>query len=215
MIRTAIAIAAAAGVASAGIEITETWTGLSGEDGTQDWIEVTYYGPGTFDTGTIYYDDSSASVADGGLLDSFILSNGESAVFLLDTAPVDDLTYSTAIEEFTAIWGPVLNLGHTNGGGGLGQSGDEAYLLDAANNILDVLAYAASGDLATFEKLGGITRLSVLGENGAYESNPFFNDNLGLPDDTATLIGSPGAVPAPATVALLGLAGLGAASRRR
>jgi len=51
--------------------------------------------------------------------------------------------------------------------------------------------------------------------NGAYESNAFFNDNLGLPGDQATLIGSVGTVPTPGSAALLLTGGLVGLRRRR
>ncbi|MEZ6191750.1 MAG: lamin tail domain-containing protein [Phycisphaerales bacterium] len=204
-----------AATAQANLQITEAWTGLSGEDGTGDWIEITNFGAGPIDTGIYYYDDDSASVASGGQLDSFILAPGESAIFLID-GPADGVTYATAIEEFLAIWGPVANVGLTNGGGGLGQGGDVINLLDAANNVIDSLAYASSGDLATFDDSDGdgIAPLSVLGVNGAYASATFFNDNLNLPNDQATLIGSPGVVPEPASLLLAGLGGLVLMNRR-
>jgi MYXO-CTERM domain-containing protein len=212
-----LALTGTALAGTAGIQITETWTGMSGEDGTADWIEVTYFGAGTFDTGSLFYDDASADIADGGQLDSFLLSNGQSAIFLLDVQATASDIYANAIEEFIAIWGPVSNVGYTNGGGGLGQGGDSANLLDAAGNVLDSLSYASSGDTATFEKLNGVTRLSVLGENGAYSSAEFFNDNdaFGAGVFFGSLVGSPGVVPAPAGVALLGLGGFAAARRRR
>lgn len=209
---------AATGIAAAGVpgvQITEVFTGLSGEDGTQDWIEVTWFGAGTFDTAGLVYDDSNPSLANGGQLTSFILNTGESAVFLLSDIPVDDLAYNTALEEFAAIWGNVANVGLTNGGGNLGQGGDSANILDLNGNLVDSLAYEASGDLATFERVGAVIRLSVAGENGAYTSAEFFNDNLGLPNDTATLVGSPGLIPAPAALAVLGMGGIAAGRRRR
>jgi len=212
-----IALIAAAGSAFAGIEITETWAGLSGEDGTADWIEVTYYGAGTFDTGTIWYDDESLDINDGGQLDSFVLANGESAIFMQDTEASDDATYTDSIEEFMAIWNYSGNIGFTNGGGGLSQNGDTAALLDASSNVLDSLTYDSSlgGDTATIEKLNGVIRQSVLGENGAYASDEFFNDNGAFDDNLGSIVGSPGVVPAPAGLALLGLGGLAAARRRR
>ncbi len=213
---TAIALAATAAFAAADVQITEIWTGLSGADGTEDWIEVTWNGQGTFDTGSIFYDDSSADLGAAGQLDSFILSSGESAIFLLDADPANGAAFATAIEEFLAIWGNVSNVGYTNGGGGLGQGGDTANLLDAAGNVLDSLSYDASGDIATFEKVNGVTRLSVLGENGAYSSDQFENTNGVFGAETfGSLIGSPGVVPAPAGAALFGLGGLAAARRRR
>lgn len=210
------ALTAAATAGTSGLQITELWTGLPGEDGTADWIEITWTGPGTLDTGTLFYDDSNPSVANGGQLDSFILNSGESAIFLQDSGPSDDL-FANAIEEFIAIWGNVSNVGYTNGGGGLGQGSDSANLLDAAGNILASLAYDSSGATATIEQLNGVVRQSVLGENGAYTSAEFFNDNDAFGNGVffGSLVGSPGVVPAPAAFALLGLGGLTAARRRR
>ena len=216
----AITLASIAGIATAGtsgLEITELWAGMSGEDGTADWIEVTWNGVGTFDTGSIFYDDSSADINDGGQLDSFILNSGESAIFLLESAPSDEL-FGSAIEEFLAIWGNVANVGYTNGGGGLGQGADSANLLDAAGNILASLAYASSGNPATIEQVNGVVRESVAGENGAFASAEFFNDNdaFGSGVFFGSIVGSPGfVVPAPAGAALLGLGGLAATRRRR
>ncbi|MEM1331390.1 MAG: hypothetical protein AAGG07_12610 [Planctomycetota bacterium] len=222
------ALAAVAGTASAGapisFQITEAFVGLSGEDGTSDWFEITNTGANSFDTGILFYDDSSPSLGSAGQLDSFVLATGESAVFLIDSDPADDVTYTTSIEEFLAIWALSagdINLGLANGGGGLGQGGDEVNVGINDGGSLDVLATLVtepgqSGLLQTIEQLtNGTTNNSVLGLNGAFESNPFFNDNLGLPNDTAILIGSPGVIPAPASAALLGLGGLAAARRRR
>ncbi len=191
-------------MAAIDLQITETWTGLSGEDGTADWIEVTNFGTTPADTGNYWYDDNGPNIGDGGNLDSFVLNQGETAIFLLDTAPADDVTYTTAVEEFTAIWGSVANVGHTNGGGGLGQGGDSANLMLGDGTVIDTLAYASSGDFETFEKIGGTVQLSVDGVNGAYESAQFFNDNIGpSPDFLVTMVGSPGAVPEPASILLL------------
>lgn len=216
---TVAALALLAGSAGAQWAITESWTGLDGEDGTVDWIEVTWLGAGFGDTGTLYYDDVNPSLGSAGQLDSFTLGQGESAVFLIDSEPADDDTYSTAAEEFTAIWGAIKYLGQTNGGGGLGQGGDEVHIgLNNGGTFQGIasLIYNLSGDLFTFEQLTpGTVVNSTDGVNGAYESNPFFNDNLGLPNNTAVLVGSPGAIPAPGVAGLFGLAGLAAARRRR
>ncbi|MEM9064074.1 MAG: lamin tail domain-containing protein [Planctomycetota bacterium] len=210
-----IAIAIAAGSASAQLSITEVYTGLSGEDGTVDWIEVTNTGLTQIDTGNFFFDDSNPSLGSGGQLDSFILNAGESAIFLLDGDAADDVTFNDSITEFLAIWGNIANVGLTNGGGNLGQGSDSANILDSTGNIISTLSYAAGGQLMTTENGPDGLRLSVLGENGAFESNAFFNDNLSLPGDSAVLIGSPGAVPTPAGVALLAPAALALTSRRR
>lgn len=214
---TVAMIVAATGTASAQWAVTEVFTGLSGEDGTQDWIEVTWLGAGTGDTGSLIYDDSNPNVGNAGTLDSFVLGTGESAVFLLDTVAVDDLLFADAITEFEAIWGVTGNIGYTNGGGALGQGSDSANIgVDNAGSFDTIasLSYSAGGQLETTQQLGGTVSLSVLGQDGAFESNPFFNDNLGLPGDTATLVGSPLAIPAPASIALLALGGVIARRQR-
>ncbi|MFG0246387.1 MAG: hypothetical protein ACF8MF_10120 [Phycisphaerales bacterium JB052] len=220
----ALTIAAIAGfgaIATAGpaaLQITEAFVGLSGEDGTQDWFEVTNISNSTIDTGNYWYDDDSATVADGGQLDSIMLGAGESMIFLVsdDNSASDDDTYSSAIEEFQSIWNYSGLIGLTNGGGGLGQSGDSIFLLLGDDTVLtsQEVPGALSGALSSIDFVNG-PALSTLGVNGAYESNAFFNDNLGLPNDSATLIGSPGSVPTPGSVALLAIAGLTGARRRR
>ncbi len=216
---TAIGMAfAPAAVAAIDLQVTEAFNGLSGEDGTVDWIEITNFGDTVADTANYWYDDDSQTIADGGNLDSFLLGQGESAVFLIDTAPADDVTYLTASEEFTAIWGAVSNLGQTNGGGGLGQGGDTITLLDGTDTIIHSLTYtgAEGNQLQSTEQLGDPIRLSVLGENGAYESGQFFNDNIGpSPDFLVSMVGSPGAVPEPASLVLLCSGAICLLARRR
>jgi hypothetical protein len=218
-IATIAGLSAIAQAGAANIQITESFVGLSGEDGTQDWFEVTNIGNSAIDTGMFIYDDDSADVLDGGQLDSFILGAGQSMIFLIsdDNSAVDDITYASAIAEFQSIWNYNGLIGLTNGGGGLGQGGDAINLFLASDSSFVTMAEtpgALSGGLSTIDYVNGTT-LSMLGVNGAYESNAFFNDNLGLPNDSATLIGSPGTVPAPSAAALLALGGLLGARRRR
>ena len=218
-IATIAGLSAIAQAGAAGVQITESFVGLSGEDGTQDWFEVTNIGNSAIDTGMFIYDDDSADVLDGGQLDSFILGAGQSMIFLIsdDNSAVDDITYASAIAEFQSIWNYNGLIGLTNGGGGLGQGGDAINLFLASDSSFVTMAEtpgALSGGLSTIDYVNG-TALSMLGVNGAYESNAFFNDNLGLPNDSATLIGSPGTVPAPSAAALLALGGLLGARRRR
>lgn len=210
----AFALLAVAGTTFAqNIQITEAYTGLSGPDGTEDWIEITWFGQGTLDTATLAYDDSSADFAVAGVLDSFILNTGESAVFLVDTND------ASAVAEFTSIWGTGINVGLANGGGALGQGGDTITIFDA--NTQDILLSvdspaALSGNLPTIEYVNGVAQASVNGVNGAYNSATFVNENFGFPNDEVFLIGSPGsAVPAPGAAVLAAAAGLAAARRRR
>lgn len=215
-------IAAAGSVASANLTITELYAGMSGEDGTLDWIEVTNTGNSSMDTGIFYYDDENPSINDGGLLDSMTLGAGESAIFLIsdDNVASDDVLYSSAIQEFNSIWNYTGQIGLTNGGGNLGQGGDGAFLLSgtSGSEVIESSAVFSSGfeNLnATIDFTSGSAMLSVLGLNGAYESESFFNDNLGLPGDQATIIGSVGLVPTPGSASLLIIGGLVGMHRRR
>ena len=88
---TLIALAGLASAATADLTVTELFTGLSGEDGTADWIEVTNTGTGTIDTGDFFYDDDSADINDAGQLDSILLGAGQSAIFLEDDEPSDEV----------------------------------------------------------------------------------------------------------------------------
>ncbi len=219
---TLAAIALAGTTASANLAITEVYAGMTGEDGTQDWIEVTNLGSTAIDTGSFYFDDESRSIDDGGLMDSYLLGAGESAIFIIsdNDEANDDVTYSSAIAEFAAVWNYAGFIGLTNGGGNLSQNGDEAVLMTgtAGNEVIEASAAFGSGFAntgATMDFLSGSPVDSVLGVNGAYESNLFFNDNLGFPGDMTSLVGSVGTIPTPGSVALILACGLVGARRRR
>jgi hypothetical protein len=223
MIRSAIlvSIAAMAGSASAqGFAVTEFYVGITGEDGTNDWFEITNTGAGVLDTGTLFWDDDAPTLASGGQLDSILLQPGESAVFLIAntlTSLEDSSAQNAApdvITQFTNVWGPVANVGITNGGGNLSQNGDSINFLDGLGSVILSVPFVGANvsGTATTDNVSGFA-LSQVGVNGAYVSNGFFNDNIG-PGFGYTLIGSPGVIPAPASAALLGLAGLTAARRR-
>ncbi len=202
--------------ASAQLEITEVYVGLDGEDGTDDWVEITNVGGTTITAaaGDYFYDDESMSIIDGGPIPAFTLDPNQSLVILV-SSDADQ----AAFQAFSAVWGPGKRVTAT-GGGGLSQSADTVYLLDSSNGVVDSYDYVGADvydplfpELATVDVFsGGVP--SEIGVNGAYESTPFFNDNLGLPNDEATLVGSPGTVPEPATAALLGLGGLAMLRRR-
>lgn len=207
---TAAALAASA-FASVDFKITEVYIGLSGPDGTEDWIEVTNFGTTAGDTGTLIYDDESLSIADGGALDSFILQPGESAVFLIDSGAAEVAT-------FQSVWGTGATVGTTADGGGLSQSGDTAALLDNVGNVIDAVTYDNSFNdvFATIDATNNPSLVaSQIGVNGAYESNPFFNDDFGTPPEfQITLVGSPGLIPEPTSLALLAVGALVALRRR-
>ena len=185
--------------------ITELWPGRSGPNATRDWFEVSNLGDTAIDTGDIAYDDSSADINVALVLPSFILEPGESAVFLIDIDP-DDPQFSNAGEEFLAVWDMFPADGNLNGGqadGGLsGSNPDAANLMDLNGTIIDTFSYVPDTDLddiGVLERTGEGSadhRPAVLGENGAFESQPF-NDGTGMEvvdenGDPILLIGSPG-----------------------
>lgn len=224
----AVALIAVAGLAQAqSFEVTEVYPGISGEDGTNDWFELVNTGAGVLDTGTLFWDDEGPSAASGGQLDSFLLQPGEIAIFVIApnlTAFEDDSPENAAadvIEQFRNVWGNVANVGITNGGGNLSQNGDTINLsIDGGLTFPFSLtfgnAFANTG--ATIDNVAGLTD-SVVGVNGAYVSNSFYNNNdpfgTGNLSEQETLIGSPGVIPTPGAAGLLGLAGLAAVRRRR
>lgn len=216
------AIVALAGAASAQVTITEVFVGLSGEDGTNDWFEITNVSGADIDTGTLFYDDSGPNAGDGGALDSFILKPGKSAIFLIADSLSDfsddgpENAAANVIQQFYNVWGLVPRVGITNGGGGLSQGGDSVNIsFDSGTTFPVDLTYTGTdvADTATTDNVSGLA-LSQVGVNGAYVSNGFFNDNVGT-GAGYTLIGSPGLIPAPGAFALAGIAGLAANRRRR
>ncbi len=210
-ILAALAVAGMGGAAVADVEITEIYLGISGEDGTADWFEITNNTGAAIDTADYWYDDVSAEFGDAVQLTSTILNPGESAVVLIGAA-ADQVN-------FDAVWGAGINVVFADGGAGLGQGGDAVNLFLADMTLVQTLAYGGglADDQRTIEYYSpGPATLSELGVNGAYESNAFFNDNLGAdPDFLWTLIGSPGSVPSPGGLAVLGLGGLAMSRRRR
>lgn len=209
--------------AQADFQITELFFGLSGDDGTEDWIEITNFGDAAGDTGTLFYDDESADITAAGNLDSFILSPGETAVFLLDDN-------TAAIDEFNTIWSGVANVGLTNGGGGLGQNDDTAFLLDAGGGVIESVAYGAGlENIVVDTEVSGTLVIATVQANlfgtatstslaDAVLSAEFFNDNLnGTRPNLVRLAGNPGLVTIPEPSMGFALAGLAlcALGRRR
>lgn len=186
--------------------LTEVWVGLGGgrPDGTHDWIEVTNMGNTPIDTGGLAYDDQNPDFDDANVLDSIILQPGESAVFLLDEAG-DNPMFSSSISEFLSVWVPFEDdlVGDAGIASKLSTSGDEANIFNVANgSIIDTLAYPGSlaDTFSTIERTGDgpfDVRISLLGENGAFESQAYFDEDTGqLAVDSVgeliMLIGSPG-----------------------
>ncbi len=202
-----IAVFALAGVASlanADLMITEIYAGVSGADGTADWIEVVNTGNTSIDLGDFAYEDEGAPSASQSAIASLILGAGEVAIIMADAD-------ASAIAEFQSVWNYSGLITHTNGdGGGLSQGGDVANIINIMTQ--DIAATATipntGGAFASVDFTGDNPFLSMIGVNGAYASNTFG-------DDGRFLIASPGSIPAPGAMALVALGGLVGARRRR
>ena len=237
MIRTALILAAAAGTAAtanAGIQITEfMYTGEGDE-----FFELTNTGTTPVDMAGWVYDDSSRVFSpsndtgadipdpldpeeelDAGLnLGSFgIIQPGESVV-----------VHEGVDFVFRADWNldpsvKTIELYENN----LGRN-DEINIFDASGNLVDRLTYNDQdfpGEVRARGFSANPKTLAALGANdyGQWQlasEGDVYGSYASLavdPDDNASDIASPGffQIPTPASAALLGLAGLGAARRRR
>ena len=207
-------ITAVAGSASAQVQLTEIYSGLSGPDGTSDWIELTNFGAVTVNTAGWYYDDDSADPTKDDALSAVDIHPGESAVFLVSWED-NHAFVADAITEFENFWGAGITVGYVTGGSGLGGGGDAAFVFDGNTGGASTIASGsynallASAYATTEYSLSGQRRNSVDGENGAYQSL------LPAGDSNLPVVGSPGAVPTPGVMALAGVAGLVGARRRR
>lgn len=193
--------------------VTEVYVGVTGDDGTDDWFELTNFGDQPGDTGTLFFEDNSRDSTRADQLSSLILSPGESAVFLITG------NFEVEAVDFWTVWGGSVRLGMVDGAG-LGQN-DEINLFDsnAADAVLLFrLSISGSHDIsrATFvyDQAGELSA-SIAGVAGAYESAEFFNDDLGDPDDMISLVGSPGVIPEPQGALLLVAALFFYGARRR
>ena len=210
--------ASAASAASMNLKVTEIYAGNSGDNNaTDDWIEITNYGTTAWDleTNPIYYDDGENNSLEAKTLKGLTsIAAGESVVYILGT---DDLT------EFQSIWGTGVNAGYAKNGAGLGKSGDGVYLY--TTNSADIASFTSITYPALPETLlstmvananGDWDNNDVIfaqdGVLGAYQSNSFVMNDTG---ETATIIGSPGYVPEPASLSLMALAGMAALRRRK
>ena len=218
----ALSCVASYSFADADFQITELYFGLSGSDGTEDWIEITNFGTMSGDTATLFYDDISADIMAAGNLDSFILAPGESAIFL-----IDDNTDS--IDEFNMLWSGVANVGLTNGGGGLGQDDDAAFLLNSDGDVIESVAYGSGLENILLDTEANGTQVYATVQSSLFGSTfsssltdglsgEFENTNL---NDTAPnlvrLAGNPGitAIPEPNMAIVLALASVGIYRRKR
>jgi hypothetical protein len=220
----AVAIAAclsSQALAVINLQITEIWPGQADDDLTKDWFEITNYGDSPWVSGV----DSPIFVNDNGgdLLTtsaqlysiSSILPN-ESVMVLMEGGPADKV-------EFYNVWNPVIpqalsNIGYVDGSGlGLGQPAD-GVRISMNGVLLDQETYTGSGVfnngqswdvvLAAYSLVGNASGAQATIAGGGAD---FDAPNIGSPGSVSGVVD----VPEPGSLALAGLALLGAAFRRR
>jgi len=199
----AVAAASLASVSLANIVITEAHsTGSSGSVGS-DWFEITNSGAISVDITGWRVDDNSNAFGSSLLLNGVTtIGPGESVVFIESAAGAN-------IPAFRTLWGQLdlVQVGFYSGSGiGLSSSGDGLNIFDGTGVVVNAASFGAATQGVSFgfdPGTGIFGAPSVVGINGARLSA------------SGTDVGSPGAIPAPAGAALLGLAGIAAGRRRR
>lgn len=212
-----------AGGAQANVLITETFPGgVDGKEATSDWFELTNFGAASVDVSNWSYDDKSNDPGEAIFQDISTLAPGESAVVLVSWSD-DWASGSDTKDAFVDHWGSA-NLGSTQigyvldgdneGGGGLSGGGEQFYVYDENDVQVDTKTYL-EGRPNTWvvdpnNPTGGFVEAQD-GVWGAFESATAVTDAEGAP----VSVGSPGVVPEPGSLALLGLGGLAMLGRRR
>lgn len=195
--------------ASASIRITEVAPTGSSHSYAADWFELTNIGLLAVNITGWKIDDASFSTTNAAALTGVTSINpGQSVVF------AETSNLATTKTAFISAWfGGSAPVGFTMGaytGNGLGLSagGDGVIIFNSANTQMAKVSFATASATNTFDNAQrldntAISLLSVAGVNGAFSASP--------------LVGSPGTVPLPAAVWLLGsaLTGLGALRARR
>ena len=207
--------------AAPNLQITEIWAGgLAGAEATSDWFELTNFGDmaATGLDGNLYYDDDSADpTKDDALVGIDTIAPGESVIYVVSWE--DDWATSTdAIDDFIAMWGNVAQVGYVDGGSGLGDGGDAAWVFDGntnAANLIDWEAYSVTTQEESFVSSPDGTWVENTfaqdGVWGAYQGNSNATDDIG----STPPIGSPGQVPEPTGLALAVIGAALFAARRR
>jgi hypothetical protein len=203
-----LAILAVAASAPAALVITEA---MSSSGSTNDWFELTNTGASAVNITGFKMDDNSFLFANAVPMSGVSsIAPGESAVFMESTTsvPADEVT------AFRTFWGTTklasVQVGTYSGSGvGLSSTADGVEVFDTAGNPVSQVSFGAAtpgvsfGYNPTTNSFGG---LSVAGQFGAFTSaDPLAN------------VGSPGAVPEPASLMLagIGFSGLAFLARHR
>lgn len=231
MIRNTLIALLAAGsltsIAQGDLLITELRT--KAQTNPEDYFELTNTGNTAIDLTGWRFDDESADLADAVALNGIgSIGAGETIIFFqLDETDPTDPAFDPAAEIafFRSQWGGLagVQIGWHNGAG-LGK-GDAISLFDASDNLSIYFEYGMTspeqthaGDWAAgnwdgsdiFENQAAVW---VPGSNGEFvvAGDGVFGSFQNLDGDW----GSPGVVPTPASIALLGFGGLAATRRRR
>jgi Lamin Tail Domain/PEP-CTERM motif len=208
-----LAIGIVAKNAPAALLITETMSS-SGTGGTGDWFELTNNGAAAVNITGYKMDDNSFAFASAVPMTGVTsIGPGQSAVFI-ETADTDPTNQATAITAFRTFWGTAklasVQVGAYSGSGvGLSSTADGVEVFDSAGNAVNQVSFAVAttgvsfGYNPTTSTFGG---LSAAGQFGAF-----------LSADPLANVGSPGAVPEPATLVLagIGFGGMAVFVRRR
>ena len=192
-----------------GLRITEVAATGSSHSYAADWFELTNIGLLAVDITGWKMDDNSFLAANAVALSGVTsIAPGQSVVF------AETSNLATTKTAFVSAWfagsAPVgFTMGaYTGSGVGLSAGGDGVIIFNSANAQMAKVSFGAASATNTFDNAQGldntaISLLSVAGVNGAFSAS--------------TLVGSPGTVPLPAAVWLLGsvLTGIGALRSRR
>ncbi|GAB4549604.1 MAG: hypothetical protein Tsb0013_10980 [Phycisphaerales bacterium] len=195
------------------LQITEIWMGNEpGSNLTEDWFEVTNFGDTAYvaaTDGQLYFDDESADFTTGDLLDIPTIAPGETVIFVDGDVVLWNDIWFTNLPAGTQVV--------SYAGAGLGQGGDTINLfldadlngLDGADAIIETAGYPDAnfnGGQSYDVFLGAFSTVGNFA--GAYQSS--ISNDVGQ-----FAVASPGTIPTPGAVALLGLAGLAGVRRHR
>jgi hypothetical protein len=199
-------LSAFASLSNAAIIVSEVAPWSSGNSTLgSDWFELTNTGNSAVSLTGWKMDDASSSFSSGATLNGISsIAPGESVIFIE--------TSSSKAAQFKTLWfgsnAPAgLQVGQYSGSGiGLSTDGDQVNIFNASGVLQTKVIFGASDSAApfqTFDNTAGlnnatISLLSQVGVNGAFAAAA----------STVGEVGSPGLIPAPSALALLGAAGL-------